>query len=236
MQLTALQIIQQAALELGLNKPNEVAASLENTGQQMLALLNAAGADLMFMHPWQEITAIHVFQTNAAQAAYAFPSDMNYIVDGTFWNRTNDEPLIGPVTSQEWAALTSGADSLTPHEVFRFLGGSVLIFPTPTAVLDIAFEYVSANWVESGLNIGTYKSTITADTDIPRLNSNLLIKALKVKMWNAKGLDTTALLAEFNLVFESLLGKNKGARVLSLAARASSGYLSMRNVQNGSWN
>jgi hypothetical protein len=235
MKSTALQIIQQAALELGLNKPNEVSASLENTGQQMLALLNAAGSDLSVMFPWQEISAVYAFQTVAAQAAYSFPANMNYVIDETFWDLSNHWPVLGPLTAQEWAAVTADVGSIAGREVFRFIGDRLVLFPTPASVTNMSYEYVTADWVEDGLNLGSYKTAVTADADIPRLNSNLLVKALKVKMWGAKGLDTTALLGEFQLLYEALIGKNKGAKTLSLTARSGSSLLSGCNTPASDW-
>jgi hypothetical protein len=55
-------------------------------------------------------------------------------------------------------------------------------------------------------------------------------------MWNAKGLDTTMLIAEMTGLFNALTGKDKGATILSLSPRGGSSLLNSRNVSDGSWN
>jgi len=235
MQLTALQIIRQAAAELGLNVPNEVAASTETTGQQMLALLNSAGMDLLIAHPWQQLNITHVFPSVAAQAAYALPADYAYYIDQTFWCSGDQEPMAGPVSPQAWQQVTAGAIALPSDQMFRLQAGNIEIYPTPAAVKDYTYQYVSNLWVRCGASPTNCKAQITLDADTPMLDGNLLVKALKVKMWNAKGLDTTLLVGEMNGLFSALIGKDKGAPVLSLSPRGGSSLLSSRNISDGSW-
>ena len=236
MQLTALQIIRQAAAELGLNVPNEVAASTEVTGQQMLALLNSAGADLIVAHPWQQLNVTHVFPSVAAQAEYALPSDYAYYLDQTFWCSSEQEPMAGPVSPQFWQRVTAGAIALPSDQMFRVQAGNVEIYPTPSEVQNYTYQYISNLWVQCGASPPACKASITLDADTPLLDSNLLVKALKVKMWNAKGLDTTMLIGEMTGLFNALTGKDKGATILSLSPRGGSSLLNSRSIPDGSWN
>jgi hypothetical protein len=230
MRMTALEIIRQAAVELGLPSPTEVAASLESTGQQMLALLNSAGKDILVAHAWQELSYTYTFSATIGEDEYVLPSGFGYIVDQTFWNSSQQFPIMGPLSPQEWQQLTVGQSSLAFREAFRIQQGNIQLYPAPSSADGYTYQYVTENWVEDGVTSGTYKSAITMDADTPRTDGNLLVKALKVKMWNAKGLDTTSLTEEFGQLFNMLIGKTKGAPVLSLTRRPGNPYLSNCNV------
>jgi len=63
MSATMLQLVQQAANELGIAAPSTVAGNTNQDVVQMLALLNASGYELMDKHAWRGLTKIHQFYT-----------------------------------------------------------------------------------------------------------------------------------------------------------------------------
>lgn len=236
MRLSALQIMRQAALELGLTAPAEVTASLENTGQQLLALLNSAGNDLVVAYTWEELNHTHTFSSEVAVSGYTLPDNFGYMVDQTFWNSSETEEVKGPVNPQAWQRITAGGMALPTSEIYRIQQGAVHLFPVPSAVENYTYQFISEGWVQDWTVLTTYKSLIDNDADVPLLDANLLVKALKVKMWNAKGLDTTLLVTEFSQLFEMLTGKSKGAQVLSLSPhRGGSNLIGNSNVPDGGW-
>lgn len=235
MQLTALQIMRQAAAELGLTVPTEVAASTEVTGQQLLAHLNSAGLDLIVAHPWQELNVTYTFSTVTAQAGYDLPSDYEYYIDQTFWSAADGEPVYGPVSPQVWQRIVAGSVALPADRLFRVHRGQMELLPAPSDIENMTYQYVSNLWVQCSMSPPTCKSLITADADIPILDANLLIKALKVKMWASKGMDTTTLTGELTGLFNSLTGKDKGATVLSMSKRSRGSLLGPNNAPEGNW-
>jgi hypothetical protein len=237
--LTALQIMQQAAVELGLPKPLAVTSNQEATGQQLLALLNTLGMDLVQAFPWQQLSFMGSFATKTGQPSYDLPENYSYYIDQTFWDMSNNWPLIGPMSAQDWQTVTAGIATITPREAFRIFQNKIELFPTPgsdSPTENMSYQYVSKNWVESGQTPGIYQPAIIQDTDVPVLDSNLLIKGLKVKMWSAKGLNTDTLTNDFVALFTMLTGKNKGAKVVSLSPRPRTNLIGIRNVPDGSWN
>jgi hypothetical protein len=239
--LTALQIINRAAMELGLQYATEVSANTEMTGQQMLALLNSAGNDLVMSHTWSELNITYNFSSIVGQASYPVPADYAYYIDQSMWNTTARWPVVGPITPQEWQRLRAGLITTVPRQLFRIQNKAVELYPTPVAgnplvaPANFTYQYLSSAWVTSGQDANVKQDYIVSDADVPILNSQLLIKALKVKMWNAKGLDTTMLITEYTELFNMLTGKDKGARVLSLSPRFQDIYISMRNIPDGNW-
>jgi hypothetical protein len=95
-------------------------------------------------------------------------------------------------------------------------------------------EYISKNWV---IHEGTTEvDMITSDGDIVMYNPWLMIKFVKFKFYELKGLQTTGVQADFMRVFNSLTGKDTGAKILSLSPQVTSQYIGPWSVPDGSWN
>jgi hypothetical protein len=94
-------------------------------------------------------------------------------------------------------------------------------------------EYIRSTWVEYATD--TYRSTVQADADVPVFDPWLLVKFVKLKFFEAKGLNTEAVKSDFLLTLTSTTGKDKGAPILSLAPRVQSILLGPYSVPDGSW-
>jgi len=235
---TALWIVQQACGELGLPVPAAVTGTTDETNVQMLALLNSAGYDISSNFQWEELNRTYdlTIGTDPMQEDYPLPTDFNYFLDSTGWDRTNRWPLLGPVTQQEWQALVAAKVQAVSRTYFILQNKMLNFWPQPnTGVRELALSYGSKAWVEDGNALGTYKMNISKDADIPVVNEWLLVRLLKVKMWSAKGFDTTTLAAEFTTMWNSLTAKSKGSRVLSLAPKTGTVFIGVQNVPEGNW-
>jgi hypothetical protein len=235
---TALWIVQQACGELGLPVPTTVAGSTNETDTQMLALLNAAGYDAVSNYQWEEMNRTYLFTIGIDPSINEFPlpDDYDYFLDSTGWDRTNRWPVLGPLTQQEWQALIAAKVQAVSRTYFLLQGKKLSFWPQPTTgAREIALSYASRAWVESGKNPGTYLRNIGNDADVPVLNEWLLVKMLKLKMWAAKGFDTTELQNEFQIMWDSLTAKSKGSRVLSLAPKTGTVFIGVQNVPEGNW-
>jgi len=247
---TALWVVQQTMIEMGLPKPLQVVTSADTTVQQMLALLNRAGSDMVIGYPWEQLTKEYLFNTGNCAVVTTLsgppimtqplPADWSYFLDQTQWDRTNHWPLLGPKTAQEWQWLKGGLLSSGPRIRYRVVGGNLELFPGafPPAqpYSDIAMEYVADTWVQSATQQNTYYNSIQSDEDLILFDQWVISAYLKLKYWEAKGLDTSAYSKDFLNTWEARIGKNKGAPVLTLAPRARSLLISINNIPDGSWN
>ena len=244
-----LWVIQQSMVEMGLPKPTEVVASRDATVQQMLALLNRAGADMVIGFPWEQLIKTWVLETVEGQSEYALPSDWSYFIDQTQWDRTNHWPLLGPKTAQEWQWLKGGLLSSGPRLRYRVVAGKYELWPVPSAAntptsgsdgtfvpWTLAAEYVADTWLKSATLLNTYYSSVNSDTDILLIDPWILTAYLKLKYWEAKGLNTAAYTKDFLGTWEARIGKNKGAPMLTLAPRARTMLIGINNIPDGSWN
>jgi hypothetical protein len=243
---SALWICQQAQAELGLPRATQLVQSLLVTDQQMLALMNAAGSELVNYYPWEDLNKEWILQTEAEVGAYDLPYDWAYFVDQSQWDRSNHWPLLGPKTPQEWQWIKGGLISQGPRLRYRIQGRKYMIWPVPGAPdtgtatpWTLASEYISKNWVATGQSdaegVPIYTNLITSDLNFPVFDEWLMVKFLKLKFWETKGFDTTAFRDDFINLFFSLTGKNMGAPVLTMSPRPASIYIGPNNIPDGSW-
>jgi len=240
---TVLGVVQQVMSELGFASPTTVVGNTDATVRQFAALLRASVFELSQAFPWEQRQKELTITTLASTEGYALPSDYSYFVDQTQWDRTNQWPLLGPRSAQQWAFLKGGFASSGPRYRWRLRNNEFIIHPTPGATgggETLAMEYISNAWyLTAGGDPDTptdFIADFTADGDIPYLDKWLLQRYLKLKFWETKGFDSTAFMDDFMTVFNSLTGKNKGAPVLSIAPRPVEILLGPWNIPDGNWN
>lgn len=229
---SALTIVKQVANELGLPAPTAL-PSEDVQAAQLLALLNAAGNELILYYPWEQFLATWSFDTVPGQSDYVIPADWGYFIDQTQWDTTNRWPLLGPKSPQEWAWLKSGIVAAAPRMRFRVMQSKFQIWPVPQAVFNFRMEYCSKNWVMQD-NM-TPASLVVSGSDTVLLHPWLMVKYLKLKFYELKGFDATGPQGDFTRIYLSLTGKDKGAPKLSLSPRPVGIFLGPWSVPDGSW-
>jgi hypothetical protein len=231
---SALAVLKQVAGELGLPQAPTIVGISGVQSIQLLSLLNSAGNELQLYYPWEQFSKEWVFPTVVGQADYDLPDDWSYFRDQTQWDRTDHWPLLGPKSPQEWAWLKGSLVAALPRQRFRVADNKFKLWPVPgTPSVTLAMEYVVKNWVHPAT--GPDVDMITLDGDTLLYNPWLLIKFVKFKFYELKGFPTTGVQADFMRIFNSLTGKDVGAKILSLSPRYTSQYLGPWSVPDGSW-
>ena len=205
-------------MEVGLTPVADPWADQAQHFLQLRYLLQTAGEELTLAHIWEWQQASHSILTNVLDTGdYDLPSDFIQMIDQTGWERSENVPLFGPLSAQDWTYLL-GRDlvSHTIYASFRIKEGKFSIFPQPPPQgLDINFEYQSKNWVSDGQPTPTLSDTVTSGSEIILFDRTLISRYLKLKWLEAKGFDTTKPQDDFNQVFGMITGKDKGAEILS---------------------
>ena len=225
---TLLQIVQAAVDELGsINRPSAVVGSQDATVQQLLALANREGKELAGREGihggWPALRKEYTSTFVSGQADYAFPSDLQYFINTTAWDRAQKWPMRGPVSPQEWQVLKSGTiGSIGPRRRFRVMAGELYFDPTPSA--DDAgdtfvLEYYSNAWCQS--NAGTAQSEWGADNDVPLLPDDCFILGLIWRFRRAKGLDYAEEYKAYEEEVTTELGRAGMAPILDLGCSVS---------------
>lgn len=216
--MALLQIVQRFCERNGLHVPLTVYGSTETQVIQIKALLEEEGNDLARRHAWEGITfeASHTSVATESQGAISTIANngFRYIKNGTFWDRTNDTPITGPLTDKEWQA--SKVLSLSgPHYRYRLRGGNLLINPVPAAGYSWYFEYVSKNWI-LGADGVTYKQYFTLDTDTVLLPEDLVLAGLRWRWKKEKGLEYAEDFRTYETQIKEAMGHDGGKHTIDM--------------------
>lgn len=174
-----------------------------------------------------------------ARDTYDLPDDFDRYIGQTWWDRTNHWRLIGPDSPQMDQYLRSGIFATGPRVRWRQVGrkpAAWRIWPPPTAQSTpdaLVWEYVSSNWVEK-LD-GTFANKMTADTDIPLLDPQMVILGVKWRMWQIKGFSYGAMQQEYIDYVNMLISRDGGNPDLFLNRRTGPFLIGTQNVQDGFW-
>lgn len=176
-----------------------------------------------------------------AQDTYPEPAFFDRFINGTAWDRTNRWQLLGPDSPQMDQFHRSGIVTTGPRRHFRQTGslaaGTYRLWPPPQAVdtpFQIAWEYVTLAWCQSDSSV--LQTSMTADTDMPLLDSQAIILDVKWRFLQAKGIPTAASMQVECLDYiQQLIGRDGGAPTLRMGRRYSPLLITPWNVQDGDY-
>lgn len=182
--MTLLTIAQAVSDETNFTRPTALTSSTDPDLQKLLRLINKIGNRLMKVFPWQALRMEQTF-TGLAQEVQTgiLPSDFDRFIPETFWDRTNGYLIPGPVSPVEWNSMKAGHAPAQHKFVYR--GGNVSIYPVIDGGENLAFEYVSNQWVES--SGGTGQSSFLADTDVARIDEDLIVYGVIFEFLESEG-------------------------------------------------
>ena len=291
-----LQLVQQTTAELNLAVPTYVAGNQSQDVQQILALMNGAGYDLVKEHDWQALQVQYRFYTQAinttgttvngtyvlqidqnidlsavdkqwqvtgtninqdtyvvsadnttkqivlsqmasgtgsgsivlSQVAYTLPSDFETITDRTQWDKTKHWEALGPEDAQQWQWLKSGYISTGPRIRWRILDNQFQIWPPMNTNEYLGWEYRSKGWARAAN--GDVKNSFTADTDYTVFDDRLMVLYTKLKYFQVKSFDTTALMQDYQRYLSVVKANDKGAPNLSFAPYPSKVLIGYANI------
>ena len=235
--MTALTIAQNAANRIKIPTPAALFGSSDDQAILLRNLMNEEGKTLAgggeaSDHPWTVLITEKTFNgVAAAIQTSAVPSDFNYIINESMWNRTRKWRCTGPLDSKEWQYLQA-IPSANVYPYFRFQGGNLLIYPSPTAGDTFAYEYVSKNWTQT--SSGTGIAAMTADTDVSLIDDEILTRGVVWRFLASKGLDYAEAFRKYEIYLAKAVARDGGKKRLNLGGRDERRFVG--NVPEGSWN
>jgi hypothetical protein len=233
---TASDIVNTALQELGLGTVNLAAGAADATGYQALGLLNALGDQINRVHDWQNLEKVMQFTGDGTTTEFALPADFGRQVNQTQWAASDNRPMQGPVSPQIWAWDKYGIMAPGIFYQYRILGNAYAVYPTPAAGAVFDLYYISRNWVQvANTTPIEYSYKIVNATDIPLIDRRLLIAGLKLRLWDAKGLDTSSLAAEFEYLLNNEKATTQGAPVLNLSGPYGPTLVGWNNVPDSGY-
>ena len=218
-QATANDIINRAALEVGLVPVTDPVSDTDEAFIQLTGLLTSVGQELVELHPWQMLRKEYTITvTNPGDSGtYDLPDDFSYMISQAGWDRTNDNPIGGPISAQQWAYLVgSDIGDSTIYASFRLADNKIDLFPQPPGDgTTVVFDYISRNWVRESGEASANTDEINAGSAVVLYEPILVVKYLKAKFLEAKGFDASSARLEFENIFNSRAGKDEGAPMLN---------------------
>jgi hypothetical protein len=216
---TAGDIVNDAAVEIGLAEVSDPFTSTDSNFIQLCRLLKSLGRELVHMRSWTHLRKEYTFTTVAGTAAYDLPADFHNYVDQTWWNRTNRLPLGGPLSAQEWQYLKARMANVVFNVLFRPINDQILLYPDSSTPgdYDIYFEYSSSWWVSDDVTpTVTSRDYPLYSTDTLWFDPLLLTRGLKLAFLKAKGFDTTYAQQDYDQTLELVKGHDSPANILNL--------------------
>jgi hypothetical protein len=150
-----------------------------------------------------------------SQTKYPLPNDFEAITDNTHWDKTKHWQMLGPEDAQQWQWLKSGYISTGPRIRWRILGDKFQIWPPYNTQEYLGFEYRSKGWARSSTD--QVKNSFTADTDTTIFDDTVMVLGTKLKYFQIKGFDTTALQQDYFRYLNVAKANDKGSANLSFA-------------------
>ena len=291
-----LQLVQQTAAELNLAVPTYVVGNNSQDVQQILALMNGSGYELLKEYDWQALQVQYRFYTKSltanattvngsynltfaagtdlsnvtsqwqlsgynipqdtyvvsannstkvvvmsqmatgngvqsvvcAQTAYDLPFDFETITDRTQWDKSKHWEMLGPEDAQQWQWLKSGYISTGPRVRWRILDNQFQIWPIMNTQEYLGWEYRSKGWARSA--DGAIKNSFTVDSDTTVLDDRIMVLYTKLKYFQIKSFDTTALMQDYQRYLTIAKANDKGAPNLSFSPQASRVLIGYANI------
>ena len=171
-----------------------------------------------------------------SQVRYTFPADFDRLVDDTQWDKTQNWPIYGPESPQQWQWLKSGFVDSTPIYRFRQMGGLFQIWAPMVQDDYSGFEYISNYWVGASTPLTLSKTAFAVDTDVCVFPDRLMISGLKFRFAEMEGLER-AVAYEREWVRQLNIAKaaDAGSKSLSMAPKASQVLINYNNIPDSGY-
>lgn len=233
---SCLSIVQTICNRIGINAPTQAVGSADQQIINLVALLNEEGQELAARHEWTALQSEASYTTLAQEnqgTVESIAPGLGYIINDTIWNRSLRRPVFGPKTPQGWQQQKAFAIN-GPWSSFRIKGNSLYMFPVPAAGQSCVFEYSSRNWLTDSTGATDY-DVFNNDTDIPKLEWNLLVLGTVWRWKKLKGFEYAEDFAAYERRVMDAMGK-EGSRDWLNTANTKYDIFPGVVVPAGSWN
>lgn len=159
---------------------------------------------------------------------YSLPSDYASITPRTQWDKSKHWEMLGPESPQQWEWLMSGFISTGPRIRWRLFGTYFQIWPGYSSAEQLGYEYRSLGWARS--DVDAVKNSFTADTDTCIYPDRLMVLGTKLKYFEAKGFDTTAMYRNYMVELGMVIAQDTSAANLSFAPGPGSVLIGWDNI------
>jgi hypothetical protein len=215
--MTLLELIKEFSARRGLPIPNLVMGSQDDQTLQLVGLLNEVLEDL---------TTRYVGTALQKQASWTIkptesqgklrdlcPFGFKWIINRTFWDRSRQQPISGPVSPVEWQGLKASS-AVGVNLAYRLVGGELLMAGALGSETTLALEYAS-DWAVQAAD-ESFKSRFTADDDTCLFPDVVLLAGLNWKFRLEKGLKYAEAFRSYEVALSEFNGHDGSKAALSM--------------------
>jgi hypothetical protein len=170
-----------------------------------------------------------------SQVIYSLPSDYDRLIDRTDWDKSQHWEMLGPETQQQSQWLKSGYISTGPRVRYWLQGNAFQIWPALGAAHSLGFVYVSNLWVTATGGTAPTKTSFTVDSDTCIFPDRLMVLGTKLKYFEIKGFDTTALYRDYTMQLDLAKAHDAGSPTLSFAPKETSILVGYENIPDANY-
>lgn len=232
--MSLLTIIRRVAVLVGVPQPSAVIGSADAGVLQLLEYANVEGEMLAIRHPWQALTKEVTFTAVSGEdqgLIETIAPGFNWDLYETWWNRTQQNRIGGPLTPQQWQ-LRKAQVNTGPYYDFRIRENHLIVSPAATAGETLAFEYVSRYWCASAGGAG--QEEWAADTDVGILPEKLIRLGLHWRYLRSRGLSYAEEKQTYEIAVNAAMARDGSKQTLSMEGSCAD-YKPGIQVPDGNW-
>lgn len=193
---------------------------VEGLGVPQDTFVSSAAATTVVMN--REATSANTAATYTfSKVRFALPSDFDRITDKTQWDKDAHWSMLGPLTPQQQEWLRSGYIARGPRIRYWQQQGYFQIWPPLGDDENLAYQYQSKWWILATSATAVSKELFTVDTDTCMFPDPVMRLLIKLKYFEVKNFDTTALYRDYLAQKDIAKASDAGSRVLTMAPQAS---------------
>ena len=224
-EMTILQLVQDAAEEVGTTVPSELGSSIDGDSRQWLRLVKKTGRDLNRRGQWNILKrefrftgadlTLDTSQTPNRQYIALPPEFSSFGGASSLWDDTLDVQANGPLLNeQQLAVLARETTSSRPYWWLR--DGKIWIYPNQGSTRKFIYILQSDQWVTPSQS--TFASTIGNDSDTTVFDDELFTLGLIYRWRHRKGLSYAEDKADYEMMLQERAGADRGERTVRTAA------------------
>lgn len=225
--MTALSIVQDASLKIGVARPDELFAGTTRVLRELSSTLNDCARMIARYkaHDWTKLKTLGTLTGNGVDLAFDLPADYRRMLkqarlwpsampNNPYTHYSDTDGWLG-MLSQSFPVL-SGAWTMIGDQIHVRVGGSTSPLETATTA---QFYYISSYFAKSAA--GVAKAAFTADDDTFRLDEDLLKLAFIYRWKQGKQQDYAEEMSDYGDALAELIGGDKGSNILVVGKRGS---------------
>lgn len=130
--MSILTMVQNIAADAGFQQPTAVVGNNDEIAIQLLSQIKRETLRLSNEFFWQKLVQNYAFNFLNNVNSYALPSDFNFILPNTIWNKSGRQPIICPLTPEDYQLQLNYLVTSAYYKMVYVYGNLMYVTPVPS--------------------------------------------------------------------------------------------------------